>query len=76
MIPSEYDGFYFLPGDEDNELCFSFFEFEGKLAGSKKLKVITQLVMFGILLSLPKMKKVNLCLMIRLRQFWVTPKCT
>jgi len=38
MNPSEYDGFYFLPGDEDNELCFSFFEFDGKLAGAKKVE--------------------------------------
>lgn len=37
MDPSEYDGFYFLPGEEDNEMRFSFFEFDGKLANSKKV---------------------------------------
>ena len=27
MIPKEYDGFYFLPGDEENELDISYFQF-------------------------------------------------
>jgi len=38
MDPSEYDGFYFLPGEEDDELAFSFFEFEGSLSNSKKVE--------------------------------------
>jgi hypothetical protein len=37
MDPTEYDGFYFLPGDDEDEMSLSFFEFDGKLAGSKKV---------------------------------------
>ena len=29
MSPTEYDGFYFLPGDDDNELKITYFEFTG-----------------------------------------------
>lgn len=38
MNPTEYDGFYFLPCDEDDELLFSYFSFDGDLANSKKIK--------------------------------------
>ena len=37
MNPSEYDGFYFLPGEDDDQMKLSFFEFDGKLADSKKV---------------------------------------
>ena len=37
MGPSEYDGFYFLPGDDEDQMKLSFFEFDGKLADSKKV---------------------------------------
>jgi hypothetical protein len=38
MDPSEYDGFYFLPGDDEDQMKLSFFEFDGKLADSKKVE--------------------------------------
>jgi hypothetical protein len=37
MKPSDYDGFYFLPGEEEDEMNLSFFEFDGKLANAKKV---------------------------------------
>jgi len=75
MDPSEYDGFYFLPGEEDNELCFSFFEFDGKLADSKKVDSNNAI---GDVWHIAFFTKDGacLCLMIRLKQFWVIQKCT
>ena len=32
----DYDGFYFLPCEDDDAFEFSFFEFDGKLANAKK----------------------------------------
>ena len=37
MKPIEYDGFYFLPGEEDDELSLKFFQFDGSLAEAKKV---------------------------------------
>lgn len=34
---SEYDGIYFLPGDEDGELILSFFDFKEDMAGGKPI---------------------------------------
>jgi len=31
--PEKYDGLYFLPGDEDNELTISYFDFKDEMAG-------------------------------------------
>ena len=31
--PEKYDGLYFLPGDEDNELMISYFDFKDEMAG-------------------------------------------
>lgn len=31
--PKSYDGLYFLPGDEDNELMISYFDFKDEMAG-------------------------------------------
>lgn len=36
MSPTEYDGFYFLPGDDDNELKITYFEFTGGLLEHSK----------------------------------------
>lgn len=35
MKPSEYDGMYFLPGDDDNELNVSYFNYEEDDIGEK-----------------------------------------
>jgi hypothetical protein len=35
MKPSEYDGIYFLPGDDDNELEVSYFTYEDEDMGEK-----------------------------------------
>jgi hypothetical protein len=37
MDPSEYDGFYFLPGEDEDQMKITFFEFDGKAADSKKV---------------------------------------
>jgi len=37
LSPSEYDGFYWLPGEDEDEIEFSYFEFQGALANSKKV---------------------------------------
>lgn len=31
--PTDYDGIYFLPGEEDNELVISYFNFQNEMAG-------------------------------------------
>ena len=31
--PAKYDGIYFLPGDEDDELMISFFDFTKEMSG-------------------------------------------
>ena len=36
---SEFDGIYFLPGEEDNELVLSFFDFKKDMAGGKPIKL-------------------------------------
>ena len=36
---SDFDGIYFLPGDEDDELVLSFFDFQKDMAGGKPIKV-------------------------------------
>lgn len=35
---SEYDGIYFLPGDNDDELVISFFDFRQDMAGGKPIE--------------------------------------
>lgn len=35
MKPSEYDGVYFLPGDDDNELNVSYFNYDEDDVGEK-----------------------------------------
>jgi len=37
MNPSEYDGFYFLPGEDEDQMKITFFEFDDKLADSIKV---------------------------------------
>ena len=37
MDVSEYDGFYFLPGEEDDELHLKYFSFTEELSGGKKI---------------------------------------
>lgn len=37
MNSSEYDGFYFLPGDEDGDLNLKYFNFTDDLANGKKI---------------------------------------
>lgn len=34
-FPKEYDGFYFLPGDEDDEIKFQFFTLQDEFADGK-----------------------------------------
>jgi hypothetical protein len=36
---SDFDGIYFLPGDEEGELVLSFFDFKEEMAGGKPIKV-------------------------------------
>ena len=36
---SDFDGIYFLPGDDEGELELSFFDFKGDMAGGKPIKV-------------------------------------
>ena len=31
----EYDGIYFLPGEEDDELILSYFDFNKEISGKK-----------------------------------------
>lgn len=38
MNTIDYDGFYFLPCEDDDAFDFSFFEFDGKLANAKKIE--------------------------------------
>jgi len=38
MNVSKYDGFYFLPGNQEDELELSFYSFDGDLANSKKVE--------------------------------------
>lgn len=35
MKPSEYDGFYFLPGDDDTELNIAYFNYQEEDIGEK-----------------------------------------
>ena len=35
---SEYDGIYFLPGDNDDELVISFFDFRQEMANGKPIE--------------------------------------
>lgn len=37
MNSSEYDGFYFLPGDEEGDLTLKYFNFTDDLADGKKI---------------------------------------
>lgn len=37
MDSSEYDGFYFLPGEDEGDLYLKYFSFTDELAGGKKL---------------------------------------
>ena len=36
---SDFDGIYFLPGDEEGELVLSFFDFKGDMAGGTPIEV-------------------------------------
>ena len=38
-MTENYDGFYFLPGKDDDEMAISFFEFGEELGNQKKLIV-------------------------------------
>ena len=33
QVPEKYDGLYFLPGDEEDELMISYFDFKDEMAG-------------------------------------------
>lgn len=35
---TEYDGIYFLPGEDDNELVISYFNFRYEMAGGKPIE--------------------------------------
>jgi hypothetical protein len=36
--PKDFDGPYFLPGDDDNELVISYFDFRSEMAGGKPIE--------------------------------------
>lgn len=38
MKPQEYDGMYFLPGDDDNELQISYFRFSDEFANREPIE--------------------------------------
>ena len=35
---TEFDGIYFLPGEEEGELVVSYFDFKSEMAGAKSIE--------------------------------------